>query len=93
MTGHPVRLLRSPLVREMAKAEYEENAIEKLEALGEGSLQCAVMSGDKEKGSFMAGQCACMLNEIQPAKEIIDDLFCEQVLKEASDAISAKLCK
>ena len=93
VTGHPVRLLRSPLVREMAKAEYEENAIEKLEALGEGSLQCAVIEGDKNKGSFMAGQCACMLNEVQPAKDIIEDLFCEQVLKNASAAISAKLCK
>ena len=93
VTGHPVRLLRSPIVREMAKVEYEENAIEKLEALGEGSLQCAVITGDKEKGSFMAGQCACMLNEVQPAKVIIEDLFCEQVLENASAVINAKLCK
>ena len=93
VTGHPVRLLRSPLVREMAKAEYEENAVEKLEAMGAGSLQSAVLNGDKEKGSFMAGQCACMLDKVETAKEIIEDLFCEQTLRTMSAVINEKLCE
>ena len=93
VTGHPVRLLRSPLVREMAKAEYEENAVEKLEAMGAGSLQSAVLNGDKEKGSFMAGQCACMLDKVETAKEIIEDLFCEQTLRAMSAVINEKLCE
>ena len=81
VTGHPVRVLRSPLVRAMSKVEYEENAVEKLEKLGEGSLQRAVLQGDKDSGSFMAGQCACMLDKVQPAAEIIRDLFDEKRLE------------
>ncbi|MGI6161664.1 MAG: DUF561 domain-containing protein [Christensenellales bacterium] len=80
ITGHPVRLIRSPLSREMAKVEYEEDGAEKLEKLGEGSLQAAVIRGDKDKGSFMAGQCACMLDKVQPAREIILELFDEKQL-------------
>lgn len=78
VTGHPVRVLRSPLARELAKLEYEENGAEKLEKAGEGSLMRAVLHGDKETGSFMAGQVACMLDRIQPAADIIRDMFDER---------------
>lgn len=81
ITGHPVRILRSPLARALEKVEYEEGAVEKLEKLGEGSLQRAVLFGDKDNGSFMAGQCACMLDKVQPAAEIINELFNEERLK------------
>ena len=75
ITGHPVRVLRSPLQRELAAAEYEPDGKERLEQLGEGSLMRAVLHGDKERGSFMAGQCACMMDRIQPAREIVEELF------------------
>ena len=35
----------------------------------------AVLHGDKERGSFMAGQCACMCDRVQPAAEIVRELF------------------
>jgi len=75
ITGHPVRVLRSPLQRELAAAEYEPDGKTRLEQLGEGSLMRAVLHGDKERGSFMAGQCACMMDRIQPAREIVQELF------------------
>lgn len=81
VTGHPVRLLLSPFSRELASIEYEENAAEKIEKLGEGSLQRAVLHGDRERGSFMAGQCACMLDKIQPAAQIIAELFDKEYLR------------
>ena len=81
ITGHPVRLLLSPLVRQMQGVEYEKNAVEKLEEMGTGSLQSAVVDGDKDKGSFMAGQCACMLDKVQTSAEIIRELFDEERLK------------
>ncbi len=91
VTGHPVRLLRSPLVRVMARIEYEENAAQKLEELGQGSLQNAVLFGDKDNGSFMSGQCACMLTEEQPAAQIIAELFdnarLQSVCKNVSDQL------
>ncbi len=75
ITGHPVRLLRSPLQREMAGVEYGPDGAEAVEKLGEGSLMRAVLHGDKATGSFMAGQCACMVNCVQPAAEIVQELF------------------
>lgn len=81
ITGHPVRILRSPFSRELERIEYEQDAADKLQKLGEGSLQMAVLHGDKQRGSFMAGQCACMINKIQPAAEIIAELFDEACLR------------
>lgn len=91
ITGHPVRLLRSPIVREMAKVEYEENAVKKLEAIGEGSLQSAVITGDKNKGSFMAGQVAGLLDKEQTSKEIIEELFDEKALTDIISNLNKKL--
>lgn len=91
ITGHPVRVLRSPLVRELARVEYEENALEKLEELGQGSLQKAVLQGDAEGGSFMAGQCACMLDKEQTAKEIIEELFDAERLKSVCQNVCSRL--
>ena len=70
-----MRLLKSPLVREMQRVEFEEDGAEKIEKLGEGSLMRAVVYGDRETGSFMAGQCACMLDKVQPAADIVRELF------------------
>ena len=91
VTGHPVRLLRSPIVREMARLEYEPDGVEKLERLGEGSLMRAVLHGDKDGGSFMAGQCACMLSEVQPAAEIIRELFDKTALGHIRDDVFGNL--
>ncbi len=91
ITGHPVRVLRSPLVREMAKFEYEPGGAEKLEKLGEGSLMRAVLHGDKEGGSFMAGQCACMMDQVQPAAEIIRELFDKTSLERIRDDVFGTL--
>ena len=93
VTGHPVRLLKSPFARELARVEYEENGAEKVEKLGEGSLMRAVLHGDKDTGSFMAGQCACMIDKIQPAADIVRELFdaerIKSVLKTAASLLEA----
>jgi enoyl-[acyl-carrier protein] reductase II len=91
VTGHPVRILRSPFANELAKLEYEEHGAEKLEKLGEGSLMKAVLHGDKENGSFMAGQVACMLNKVQPAAEIIREMFDEERIKSILKNVSGLL--
>lgn len=91
VTGHPVRVLRSPFARELARVEYEENAVERLEKMGEGSLQRAVLQGDKDGGSFMAGQCACMLDKVQTAKEIIHELFDDELLKSVCQNVCSRL--
>lgn len=87
VTGHPVRLIRNPLSRKMASAEYAPNAVETLEKMGEGSLRLAVVEGDKKLGSFMAGQVACMLKEEETAKEIIEDIFSTAKLKDVLNVV------
>lgn len=91
ITGHPVRLLRSPLQRELAGAEYGPNGAQAIEQLGEGSLMRAVLQGDRDRGSFMAGQCACMIDRIQPAAEIVRELFDANSIRAALGGASALL--
>ncbi len=91
VTGHPVRLLLSPFARRLMSLEYEQNAAEIIVKLGEGSLQAAVLNADKERGSFMAGQCACMLDKIMPAKQIIAELFDAKSLKTTFDSAAGQL--
>ncbi len=87
VTGHPVRLIRNNLSREMAKLEYSENGAEKVETLGADSLRKAVVDGDKALGSFMAGQCACRMDAVKPAAEIIEQLFDAEQLAKLSEQI------
>ncbi len=91
VTGHPVRLIRSPLSREMARVEYEPDAVEKLEAMGEGSLRKAVVDGDIKEGSFMAGQIACMLEKEEPAGDIIKDILNKPAIDAIIDSVKAVL--
>jgi len=46
----------------------------KVEEFWVGSLQNAVVNGDVENGSLMAGQSVGLVNKIQPLSEIIHDL-------------------
>lgn len=76
-TGHPVRVLRNKLARKYLKLEKEGASIEELEALGVGGLKKAVIDGDVDNGSLMAGQIAGMIDKEQTAKEIVEELFNE----------------
>ncbi len=73
--GHPVRSLRTQFARDYSKAEYGGMPDEELEALASGVLRLAVQEGDKEKGCFLSGQIAAMVNKEQPASEIIKEVM------------------
>lgn len=73
-TGHPVRTLKNKLAKKFLKMEKEGASPEALEKLGAGALRLAVVEGDKDGGSFMAGQSAAMVREIKPCKEIVDEI-------------------
>ena len=72
--GHPVRSLRTPFAREYLKAEYGGMSDEDLEALGTGALRLAVQEGDNERGCFLSGQIAAMVNQEQSAAEIVREV-------------------
>lgn len=84
--GHPVRSLRTKFARNYSKAEYSAMPDEELEQLAVGALRLAVQEGDNDRGCFLAGQIAAMVNKQEPAAEIIRDVMegCEAVLKGAS---------
>ncbi len=75
--GHPVRCLRNKLTAEFEKLEAQNAPAKQIEELGTGKLRAAVVDGDVEWGSLMAGQSAAMVNKILPAKTIIENIFSE----------------
>lgn len=84
--GHPVRSIKSPLSRRLAKAEYTDISDEELDKMAVGSLKAAVADGDVQQGCFLAGQIAGLVNKEQTAKEIIDEMVTEtdKVFEEAA---------
>ena len=84
--GHPVRSLKTPFSNTFAKMEADpEVKPEEILAFGTGALRKAVKEGDPN-GSYMAGEVAGMVNKIEPAKAIVEDIIlgAEKILKEAS---------
>lgn len=76
-TGHPVRVIKNQLARQYIKLEREGASKEELEKLGVGALAKAVVDGDMDMGSVMAGQIAAMVTKEQSCEEIIREMFLE----------------
>lgn len=72
-TGHPVRVLRNRLSREYVRLEKLGTSAEELEQLGVGGLKKAVIDGDVDNGSIMAGQIAGLIKKEESCEEIIKD--------------------
>jgi enoyl-[acyl-carrier protein] reductase II len=77
ITGHPVRIIKNKLAREFEKLEKANMDAEEYEKLGAGKLKAAVVDGDADYGSVMAGQISGLVNRIKPAKDIIEDIINE----------------
>ena len=75
--GHPVRSIKTAFSRAYAKAEYSDISDDDLEQMAVGALRLAAVSGDAEKGCFLAGQIAGLVTKEQPAKEIIEEVCSE----------------
>ena len=80
-TGHPVRVLKNKLSKEYKRLENEGASIEEIEELGIGALKKAVIDGDIDSGSVMAGQIAGLVNKEQSCKEIIEEIINEAKIK------------
>ncbi|MEG1256292.1 enoyl-[acyl-carrier-protein] reductase FabK [Clostridium sp.] len=82
-TGHPIRVLRNKLSREYIKLEKEGTSAEELERLGVGGLRKAVIEGDIDNGSVMAGQIAALIKKQESCEDIIKDFVegTEKLLK------------
>lgn len=69
-TGHPIRVLKNKLSRELERLDLE-NDTEELSKIGKGKLKAAMVRGDVEWGSVMCGQGAALVRDVRPAAEII----------------------
>lgn len=74
-TGAPVRVLKNPMARKYLEMSNQGATLEELEKLTLGSLRRAVIEGDVQTGSFMAGQVAGLVKEIKHIDEVFHDLF------------------
>jgi enoyl-[acyl-carrier protein] reductase II len=83
-TGHPVRVLKNKLSKQI-EALDKESRVDEIEALGSGKLALAMRQGDTQMGSLMAGQISAMVCEIQPAAEIVDEMMSQ------AEAVLARL--
>lgn len=74
-SGAPVRVLKNRMAMEYIKMSKDNVPLEELEKLTLGSLRKAVLEGNVDEGSFMAGQISGLVKEIKPVSEIIKFLF------------------
>jgi enoyl-[acyl-carrier protein] reductase II len=80
--GHPVRSIRGPFVRHLEELERDGCSEEEFMAYGAGTLQRAIVEGDVQRGSVMAGQSAGLVAGVVPVKVLV-----EQMVAGAEEAI------
>jgi enoyl-[acyl-carrier protein] reductase II len=88
-TGHPVRVIKNRLSRDLEVLEKSGANSEYLHELGTGKLRLSVIDGDVDAGSIMAGQVAGLVNEIRSCREIIEDMV--KMTKDSYIVIGASL--
>lgn len=77
-TGHPCRNVKTKFSKKLASGEMNGTITpEEFEEITLGSLRKAVQDGNLEEGSFLCGAIAGMVNEIKPAKAIIEEMFAQ----------------
>ena len=76
-TGHPVRVIKNKLAREILALEKQCADPSEIEKIGTGALRAAVKDGDMVMGSVMSGQIAGLVCKEQTAKEMIEEMFKE----------------
>ena len=76
----PVRLLKNSFYQKVKKAEMDGAEPEELrELLGKGRSKRGMFEGDLEEGELEIGQIAAVIHRIQPAAEVLDQIWQEFV--------------
>ncbi|MDR2156474.1 MAG: nitronate monooxygenase [Clostridiales Family XIII bacterium] len=76
-TGHPVRVLKNKMSKEILALERQGIDPDEFESRMAGTLRMAVVDGDVSGGSVMSGQIAGLVRRERPAGEIIETMFAE----------------
>ena len=72
--GHPIRCLRNRMTREYLQMEREGKPFEELEYLTLGALRRAVVEGEIQEGTVMAGQIAGLIDGEKTCREIVEEI-------------------
>jgi enoyl-[acyl-carrier protein] reductase II len=80
--GHPVRTIRGPFVRRLEELERDGISEAEFVSYGAGTLRAAIVDGDVERGSVMAGQSTGLTNDVVSVQELVD-----RIVGEAKQAI------
>jgi enoyl-[acyl-carrier protein] reductase II len=74
----PVRLIRNNFFNQIHKADMDGESKEELSnILGKGRAKLGMFEGNIVDGELEIGQVAAMINELKPAKQIIEELTSE----------------
>lgn len=74
----PVRLLKNKFYQQVESAESKCAPIEELSALlGRGRARKGMFEGDLEEGELEIGQVSALIKKIQPASEIVSEIWNE----------------
>lgn len=74
IAGTPVRSVKNKMAKTYIEMEKKGADKEELERFTLGALRKAVLEGDTEEGSLMAGQVCGQIKEIRPVKDIIEEI-------------------
>lgn len=75
-TGHPCRNVKTKFSKMLASGEKDGSLTpDKFEEITLGSLRKAVQDGNLDEGSFLCGAIAGMVTKVEPAKDMIEEMF------------------
>lgn len=74
IAGTPVRSVKNKMAKTYIEMEKQGADKEELEKFTLGALRKAVLEGNTEEGSLMAGQVCGQIKEIRPVKDIIEEI-------------------
>ncbi len=75
--GAPVRIIKNSLAKEYLRLENEGVDRDTLEHFTLGAMRKAVIEGNTEQGSVMAGQSAGLIKQVQSISEILEQLWAD----------------
>jgi enoyl-[acyl-carrier protein] reductase II len=74
----PVRLLKNDFFKKVQQAESQNASSEELQQLlGKGRAKKGMFEGDIEEGELEIGQVSALIKSIQPAAEIVQEIYLE----------------
>ncbi len=78
--GHPVRSIRGPFVRRLEELESQGISEDDFMLYGAGTLRAAIVDGEVQSGSVLAGQSAGLIDDVVPVAVLVERVVAEAEL-------------